>query len=173
MRALTTAVIALALLITPAIAEEKATTAEALLKQGLEQAKKEDKRVFVKFGAVWCGWCHKMDDFLNEAAMKPLFDKAFVIVRVDIEQNAGAEAILKEALGSAEGGVPSFAFLDADRKVLAKSTGTGENIGFPADAPSAKAFRAMLETAKTKLSAEEIKKIEDRLVAIGKELAAR
>lgn len=177
MRALSCAVVVVALLFQAAVFAEdapagdaKGPTAEAVLKEGLAKAAKEDKRVFLKFGAEWCGWCHKMDDFLAEEAMKPLFDKAFVIVRIDVEKNEGAEAILKEALGTAEGGIPSFAFLDAQRKVLAKSNGAGDNIGFPADKASAELFKKMIIDSKTKLTESEAKTISDRLIEIGKKL---
>jgi thioredoxin-related protein len=32
----------------------------------LEQAQKENKNVILKFGANWCGWCHKLSDTFNE-----------------------------------------------------------------------------------------------------------
>jgi thioredoxin-related protein len=140
-----------------------------VLKNALATANTEGKLVFLVFGAEWCGWCHRLEDFLAEPAIKAIFDKAFVTARIDVDKNAGAKDLHTEALGVAECGVPSFAFLDAQRKVLAKSNGAGENIGYPASAEvEIPYFKEMLLQAKSKLDAKDIDTIIARLGAFSR-----
>ena len=40
---------------------------------------KEKKTGLAIFHVSWCGWCHKMTASLNDPAMKPYFDKNYVI----------------------------------------------------------------------------------------------
>jgi thiol-disulfide isomerase/thioredoxin len=37
---------------------------QVVLQAALSRAASEDKKVFLTFGAPWCGWCHKLEDFL-------------------------------------------------------------------------------------------------------------
>ena len=39
----------------------KKQTAAKILDAAIAHASSEDKRVFLHFGAPWCGWCHKLD----------------------------------------------------------------------------------------------------------------
>lgn len=143
----------------PAKDKPKPAAAENLLKAGLERAAKEDKRVFLKFARSGCIWCEMMDLFLNDEGVKPFIDKAFVLVTVDINENEGAASIRREALGLIHGGVPSYAFLDADRNVLTESAGIFGNLGFPESEEAIASFKEMLEDAQTKLAASEIESI--------------
>ena len=56
----------------------------------MKLAKGQKKKVFIKFSASWCGWCHKMDDAMNEAEMKPLFEKSFVMRQLTVMENDAA-----------------------------------------------------------------------------------
>src|SRR5262249_6266768 len=38
--------------------------AEERLAAALERARREDKRVFLHFGAPWCPWCHRLEDWM-------------------------------------------------------------------------------------------------------------
>jgi thioredoxin-related protein len=135
-------------------------------------AKAQGKSVMVVFHASWCGWCKKFEAFMAMPEFKPLFDKSFVIVRVDVLEspdkknleNPGGDEILK-ALGGDNQGIPYFAVVDANGKALVDSrridpkTKEGHNIGHPAAPEEVEHFMNMLKKT-TKLSATELGSIE-------------
>jgi thioredoxin-related protein len=52
--------------------------------EGLEQAKKEGKKVFVEFTAKWCGWCKKMHaTTFREPEIVKVMNDNYVAVSVD------------------------------------------------------------------------------------------
>ena len=57
--------------------------ARSVLKDAEAQALKEDKQVFLRFGAEWCGWCRRLDAFLAESEMNAIFERAFILAKVD------------------------------------------------------------------------------------------
>ena len=87
---------------------------------------------WVEFRADWCGWCKKMEKFFQESEAAPILAKYYSVVTVDTEKNEGSEQLARR-LGSKDGidGIPWFAVIDAQGKVLATSEGPKGNIGFP------------------------------------------
>ena len=105
---------------------------------------------WVEFRADWCGWCKKMEKFFQESEAAPILAKYYSVVTVDTEKNEGSERLARR-LGSAEGidGIPWFAVIDAQGKVLATSEGPKGNIGFPdTDVEVAHFFSVLHSTAK-------------------------
>jgi thioredoxin 1 len=51
--------------------------------QLLEQAARETKLVFVKFGATWCGPCRKIAPYFGELAQQRKHEAYFVTMDVD------------------------------------------------------------------------------------------
>ena len=60
--------------------------AEVVFRDGLARAISEDKRVFLTFSAPWCGWCHKLADWMAQPEVAAILDREFVTVRVDIDR---------------------------------------------------------------------------------------
>ncbi len=105
--------------------------AEVVLRDGLEKASSDDKRVFLAFGAPWCGWCHRLEDWMDQAEIAAILDRDFVIVRVDIDRMTHGKDVLTRFRPSEKGGVPWFAVLDSKGKSLGDSDGPKGNIGYP------------------------------------------
>src|SRR5438045_6073586 len=92
-----------------------------------EKAAAEHRAIFVHFGASWCGWCKRLDAFLEQPDIKPVFEKYFVPVKLVVQEsdknkdleNPGADALLKK-LGGPDG-LPYSAFLDAQGVLIVNS----------------------------------------------------
>ena len=128
-------------------------SADAVLKTAYQQAAKEKKKVFLIFHASWCGWCRDMDSTMNYPALKPYFDKYFVITHLTVYEsegkkhleNAGALEFLT-ARGGANQGIPFWIILDPNGKTLADSQmKPGENSGRPATPEEVAHFVTVLE----------------------------
>lgn len=138
--------------------------AQTLYDAALARAAQEGKLVFLHFGAPWCGWCHKLEDWMARPAVSAVLAKEFVDVKIDVDRNAGAKDMRARMDGLHAGGIPFFAFLGPDGKVLADSNGAKGTIGFPASDEEIAHFRAMLEKACTKITKDEIAGLCDSLV---------
>lgn len=136
----------------------------------------QHKDVWVIFGASWCGWCHKLDNFINEPDVRPIVDQHFVIVHLTVDEHGdktgldspGGDKLRKRLGGSDASGLPFFAFLDSTGTVLINSNRPvpgkpGENIGFPSAPEEVDWFIAMLHRAAPQLSADETRTIEAKL----------
>src|SRR3974377_2121903 len=81
-----------------------APTAEQVLAPAKAKAAAEHKAIFLHFGASWCGWCRRLDGFLERPDIKPVFEKYFVPVKLVVQEsdknkameNAGADALLNQ-----------------------------------------------------------------------------
>ena len=146
-------------------------SADDVLAPAKTKAKAEHKAIFLHFGASWCGWCKKLDAFLDNSEIKPVFEKYFVPVKLVVQENeknknlenAGAEALLKK-LGGPDG-LPYSAFLDAkgNQIVNSKREGGAGNIGYPAQPEEVDWFVAMMKKAAPTITPEDLKTIESAL----------
>lgn len=129
-------------------AKAQPPTAENILKDAYKRASEENKKVFVIFHASWCGWCHKMDNSINDPSCKIFFDKNYVITHLVVKEskgkeqleNPGAEELLKKYKGD-KTGIPFWIILDSKGELLADSQirpegagldSPGDNSGCPA-----------------------------------------
>jgi uncharacterized protein YyaL (SSP411 family) len=128
-----------AVLLAAFIASAGVPSADEVLAPAKKTASAEHKTIFLHFGASWCGWCKRLDAFLDRNDIKPVFEKYFVPVKLVVQErgekkaleNPGADAVLENVGGP--GGLPYFAFLDADGKLIVNSKLDGANIGFPSE----------------------------------------
>jgi thioredoxin-related protein len=61
-------------------------SASNILDKAYKQATAENKNVFVKYSASWCGWCKKMDKQMKNESCKALFDNNYVIVTLVVHE---------------------------------------------------------------------------------------
>lgn len=125
-------------------------SAATIVKEASTKAKKEKKQVLLIFHASWCGWCHRMDSLITKTSLAKTFDKHFVLTHVTIlehkperkkDENPGGMDLFEQYGGNANTGIPYWAVLDANGKLLANSrlkglnedlTGVnGDNVGCP------------------------------------------
>lgn len=152
-------------------------TADALLSQGKMQAAQEHKKLLLVFSASWCGPCKLYERFLEDAQMKKITEKAFVVVRFDVGERAGdkrhadtpgAVALRTQMGAAAEPGFPFIVMADADGKPLINSYVAGDtknNIGYPVLPQEIAWYMTMIERSAPELSAKDKKEMRSWLEA--------
>ena len=145
--------------------------AKDVLADGLAQAKAGNKRVLLHFGAPWCGWCHRLEDWMARPEIAVLLAKDFVDVKIDTDRTVGGQDMLK-TMNPPNDGIPWMAVLDAEGKPLSTSTGPKGNIGFPSSADEIAHFETMLKQTAKSLTAAEISTLIESLRAKEKPAAA-
>jgi thioredoxin-related protein len=140
-----------------------------ILSQAEQAGKADGKNVLVIFHASWCGWCKQLDKFMNDPAYKQVFEDNFETVKLTVleteehkmDENAGGLEEM-DLLGGRDAGLPLFAILDPDGKVLATSIrpvegkDKGENTGFPAAPEEIDHFVSMMQKGAPKLTPDEL-----------------
>jgi thiol-disulfide isomerase/thioredoxin len=141
-------------------AQPSPQSASDMLKEACVMADRENKNVLIMFHASWCGWCHKMDKSINDAACKNLFEDNFVIRHLVVDEspdkknleNPGADEMRKKYHGDGQG-IPFWLVFDKEGKLLADSkmrtegqgAETGQNIGCPAAGDEVDYFISLLK----------------------------
>lgn len=152
-----------------AVAQTKPLPADEIMKAAYEKAAKEKKNLLLIFHASWCGWCRKMDSSLQDAAVRPLIDKAYVVTHLTVYENRDKKALenlgsldLLTKLGGADKGLPYWYLLDKEGKTLASSEyGPGKNCGCPASEEEVAYFIVVLKQ-RSSLNDEELNAIQKR-----------
>jgi thiol-disulfide isomerase/thioredoxin len=151
------------------LAGQPPLSADQVLAQVTAKASSTHRAVFLHFGASWCGWCKKLDAFLERADVRPVFETYFIPVKLVVQEDAkhktlenpGADALLKKLGGPS--GLPFSAFLDERGELIVNSKNDGKNIGFPAEPGEIAYFIQMMKKAAPKISATDLQKLEAAL----------
>jgi thiol-disulfide isomerase/thioredoxin len=136
-----------------------ASSAE-ILKEAHTLAAKENKNVMIIFHASWCGWCHRMDNSMNDEACKKFFDDNYVVRHLVVDEspdkknleNPGAGDFKIKYQGDGQG-IPFWLVFDkegillADSKIRQSGEGMdkGDNIGCPATEKEVDSFISILK----------------------------
>jgi thiol-disulfide isomerase/thioredoxin len=149
-----------AIVLLSAISLAQAPAANDILKEAYVKAAKENKNVIVIFHASWCGWCHKMDNSMNDASTKKYFDDNYVIAHLVVDESKGKENLENPGANqirtkyNGDGiGIPFWLVFDkngnllADSKIRTEGQGpeAGENIGCPANEKEVSYFVGILK----------------------------
>ncbi len=86
-------------------------------KKAFQKAKELDKPILLAIGAVWCHWCHVMDETTySDGEVAKLIEEKFVPIRVDRDQRPDIDKRYNM------GGWPTTAFLTPNGEVLTGAT---------------------------------------------------
>jgi thiol-disulfide isomerase/thioredoxin len=145
--------------------------ASEALSRGMETAKASGRKVFLHFGAPWCGWCHKLEDWLAQDEIGAIFGKDYVDLKIDQDRMVGAKEIEARFQMPEKSGIPWFVIVDpATGKGIANSTGPEGNIGYPGQPEEIEHFMGMLDKTHKNLSAAELATLRASLEEAAKKL---
>lgn len=91
------------------------------IREGVSKAAREHKNVILDFGADWCLDCHVLENaFQNNAEIRPLVEKHFVVVHIDIGKDdpPKTNALAQKYGIDTEKGIPALAVLSGSGKLL-------------------------------------------------------
>ncbi|MFO1501870.1 MAG: thioredoxin family protein [Verrucomicrobiota bacterium] len=98
------------------------------IQEALKTAQAEHKRVLLKFGANWCGWCHKLSGlFHSNPEIAAQLKNNYVLVLIDVDQVDGHphnDAIVQRYGNPTRFGLPVLVVLDSDgNRLTTQDTG--------------------------------------------------
>ena len=91
--------------------------AAADIDAAVAEAGRSKRHVLVEVGGEWCGWCHRLEDYLKEKKkLNALLERNFVVVKVNYSPENENEEVLSRYPEVA--GYPHFFVLDGKGKLL-------------------------------------------------------
>lgn len=157
--------------------QTKIPAADILVKEAMTEAAKTHKNVFIIFLASWCGWCHKMENAMNDGELKYLFNNNYVIIRLTVNENKdklylenpGADELRKKYHGDQQG-IPYWFILDDKGNFLADSrkpdnhnAGKLRSVGCPAEKDEVDYFLKVLKKTSL-LNEQQLASIQERFL---------
>jgi thioredoxin-related protein len=157
------------------VAEPK--DAVVVLAEALAKASSDDKKVLLSFGAPWCGWCHRLENFLARPEISTILDRDFVVLKIDVDRmKNGKEVMEKYRSGdSRSGGIPWMAILSGKGDKLATSDllpDPNRNIGYPAEPKEIDAFLTMIEGQAQRIEPAQAARLRKELESAGEKIIA-
>jgi thiol-disulfide isomerase/thioredoxin len=145
--------------------EAPARAAGAVLKAGIDAAKSSGRQVFLHFGAPWCAYCRKLEDWMARPEVSALLSREYVDVKIDQDRMTGAKEVFERYKKDKKSeGIPWIAIVDpATGKAIADSDGPAGNIGFPEKPEEVAHFIGMLRSSATKLGQAELAELQASL----------
>ncbi len=145
--------------------DHKATyeNANFRLDSAIAEAKARNKTVFLHFGAPWCIWCHRLEDWMARPEIASILAKDFIDCKIDEDRTIGGKDLELKYTEGKKSGIPVFFFIDGNGKVQSSSFAGGENIGFPAAAAEIQHFETMLKSAAKTMTANDVASLLDSL----------
>lgn len=130
--------------------------ADTVFADASAKAKAEGKSVFLHFGAPWCSWCHRLDDWLSREDVSAAMGKDFVDLKIDQDRMTGGKELFRR-FKKDEAGIPWFAIVNpATGTATSTSDGEKGNVGFPAAPEEIAHFMKMLEGSRKNMSEADI-----------------
>jgi thiol-disulfide isomerase/thioredoxin len=173
--------LAAAFVLTTSAHAAPATTADQILSQARATAAAQHKNILLIFSASWCGPCHMFQHFLDDPAIAPIMNKAFVIATLDADElttdtkhhDTPGAVDLRAKLGGAAVGIPYLVMLTPAGHPIINSlrpdpkAPAGGNIGYPAVPAEIDWFMQMLQKSAPTLTPQDTATIHAYLTAHG------
>ncbi len=99
--------------------------------------------------------------------------KDFIDLKIDTDRTIGGQDLLKQFRKGQSTGIPWFALLEADGKVIVTSSYPKGNVGFPYAAEEIEAFGAMLAKGAVTITAKDIDALKESLTETRREIERR
>lgn len=131
--------------------------AEAALSDAIQRAASEDKRVLMRVGTPYCGWCDVLSRFMQENST--VFAKDYIDIRIDTMRMTNGEAVAARYESAEAAGIPWMVILDETGKTMISSSGPDGNIGYPYQPAEIAYFIKMLSETRKRLTDAELETI--------------
>jgi thioredoxin 1 len=92
--------------------------AKAEIKDAVERASRQHKRVLLVFGANWCYDCHVLDLAFQRADLAPLLSANYEVVHVDVGEGDKNQDLMQFYRVPMKRGIPALAVLDEKGSLL-------------------------------------------------------
>ena len=101
----------------PVLQYDPKRDAAADIDAAVAEARRSKRHVLVEVGGEWCGWCHRLEDYLKEKKkLNALLERNFVVVKVNYSPENENEEVLSRYPEVT--GYPHFFVLDGQGKLL-------------------------------------------------------
>jgi thioredoxin-related protein len=137
--------------------------ANLVVEEVLSRAVSEDKRVFLAFGAPWCGWCHRLEDWLAQPEVATTMGLDFIVAKIDIDRMTHGKEVMLRYRTKESGGIPWYTILDSKGKELATADGPDGNIGYPFEPKEIDQFLAIVGGQSRHLEASHLEQLKKSL----------
>jgi thioredoxin-related protein len=147
----------------------KPDSAQNIINSALAEARASKKNIFIVFSSTWCKWCKRLEAVLESPEIKPIIDKNYVFVKLDVKEqgekiqtheNPGGAEMLDKFDGT-DSGIPFYVFLNEKGKMIANSNvmPKNQNLGYPGSKKEIAAFIRLLKKTSFLMTDKECNKI--------------
>eukprot|EP01123_Difflugia_compressa_P004685 TRINITY_DN16169_c0_g1_i1.p1 TRINITY_DN16169_c0_g1~~TRINITY_DN16169_c0_g1_i1.p1 ORF type:complete len:141 (-),score=20.18 TRINITY_DN16169_c0_g1_i1:17-439(-) len=123
-----------------------------------------DKKIFVIFGADWCGYCKMFDKYVSVAQVSSILEKAFCVIHVSTDTDEGKQLSDKLKGGETINGIPWFAIVDHEQKVVSSSVPGYGNLGYPLSGQEPDMFINILKQTTTQINEQDLATLKNHLI---------